>query len=237
MMDAVKEAPEREDALIAIAARNQFYKNKYHIALGIYFLSLLVIVILAFTLFYLSRSLSHPIYFVTDDVGRLIVDVPVTQPNMPTAKVSDWVVEAIEAAYSYDFINYRDQLQSAQKYFTEYGWRTYMEELNFSNNLIAVNERKMIAIARVAAKPKLIIEGILSGAYAYKFEMPVLITYLLPPYDENIDKKSKFQNALTVSVIVQRQNILKSYQGLGIVQSIGKLLVSTTPQNLSNAPG
>lgn len=218
------------EALRMVYLRNDFYRKKFYFALSIYLLSLIVIAVLIGALWYLIKNPTRPLYFVTDQVGRLIQDIPRTSPNMSTEDASKWAIEAVEAAYSYDFVNYRRQLQNAQKYFMDYGWRTYMDGLKASNNLLALTQRKMVIIAKAVGKPKLLVEGILGGAYAWKFEIPVLVTYLLPPFDA----KSRFQNPLLITVIVQRQSILNSYRGLGIVQMIGKILLSTQTGNLGS---
>ena len=228
-MDEIKNTD--NDALVLVYLRNEFYKTKYYFVLGVYLLSLIVILVLGGVLVFILKNPTHPLYFATDDVGRLIKDVPLLQPNMSTAEVSDWTVHAVEAAYSYDFINYRGQLQDAQKYFTNYGWYSYMNGLRASNNLLALSQRKMIIIAKVVDKPKLIIEAVLANAYAYKFEMPVLVSYLLPPYDNK--PQSRFANPLLVSVIVQRQNILQSDKGLAILQMNATLVVTPDTQNLT----
>lgn len=204
-----------EDALLLAQLRNQFYKKKYHLALGIYVLCLITIAILISLLVYLVKNPTRPVYFLADSVGRLMQEIPVTVPGMSTDAVTAWTVDAVEAAYSYNFMNYRAQLQDAEKYFTEYGWRNYMTGLTASNNLLALTERKMIFIARVTDKPKLINEGVLGGAYAWKFQMPLLVNFLETPYD-----KPTFSNAYIVTVIVQRQKLLQSYKGLAIVQMI-----------------
>lgn len=209
--------------------RNAFYKKKYHFVLSIYFCCIISVIVLAVILFYLWRNPTQPLYFVTDDLGRLIQEMPLQQPNMRTEEVAAWAIEAVENAFSFDYMNYRSELQGAQKYFTDYGWRTFMEGLKTSNNLIALTQRKMIIIAKVVDKPKLEVEGILGGAYAWKFTMPVLITYMLPPFND----KSKFQNPLAVSVLVQRQKLLQSYKGLGVVQMIGNLILNAPVQSLT----
>lgn len=210
-----------EDALAMIYSRNAFYRAKYRLILGVSAIGLLLIITLMGVLVYLVKHPPHPLYFATDDAGRFIQQIPGQQPNMTTPEVAIWVTQAVEAAYSYDFINYRLQLQNAQKYFTDYGWHQYMRGLEASNNLLALAQRKFVVIAKVVNTPKLIAEGPLgkSGTYAWKFEMPVLVTYLTPPYDD----KSKFENPLIVTVVVSRQDILASYKGLGIVQMIGTL--------------
>lgn len=221
-----------DDALVMVFLRNEFYKRKFHVVLGVYILSLIAIGFLCWVLFYLVKNPARPLYFVTDKVGRLLEDVPKNLPNMSNDDVAAWVTEAIEATYSYDFVNYRSQLQSAQKYFTDYGWRNYMHGLTSSNNLVALNQRKFVIIAKAVDKPKLLSVGMIGGAYAWKFEVPILADYLSPPFDA----KSSFQNPILVTVVVQRQSILTSYKGLGILQTYGNLVTTPASPNLSAPP-
>lgn len=206
----------QDDALIMVHVRNDFYRRKYYFVLGIYLLSIVMNLGLLAIIIFLFTHPTHPIYFATDKVGRLIKDVPVTEPNMSTQEATAWAIEAVQAAYSYNYVNYRAQLQNAQKYFTEYGWRNYMDGLQASDNLLALTQRKYVIMAKVVNPPKVMAEGILSGAYAWKFQMPLLVTYLPPPYDG----KGQFSNALMLTVVVQRQSLLQSYKGLGVLQMI-----------------
>lgn len=206
------------DAVVMVFARNAFYKRMHYLALAAFMLSVFVISFLLWMMIYLINHPTHPLYFATDNVGRLIHIIPVDTPNMPPDAVVSWTVEAVQKSLSYDFINYRAQVQSVQKYFTRYGWQNYTRALQVNNNFLGLAQNKWIIIAQVVDQPKIITQGILSGAYAWKFEMPVLVTFWSPPYDN----KSKFTNALTVTVIVQRQEILQSYRGLGIVQIVAE---------------
>src|SRR5262245_11114745 len=104
------------DALVMVFSRNSFYKRLHFLALAALTFSLLVVLVLLLTLIYLLRNPSHSLYFAADDVGRLIQVVPVKQANMSPEEVIAWTIEAVQAAYSYDYINYRRQLQSAEKY-------------------------------------------------------------------------------------------------------------------------
>lgn len=220
------------DALVLIFSRNAFYQRLHYLALAALGMCLVTILFLAYTVYYLIKTPTHPIYFATDYVGRLIQIVPVNIPNMTAPKIMQWTMKAVEAAYSFDFINYRSQLQDAQKYFTAYGWTRYMTALTASNNLLGVIQRKQIVTAHVVDQPKLLAGGILSGSYAWKYEMPLLVTYAEPPYDE----QHQFSNALTVNVIVQREQVLEGYNGLGILQMIATLASSPNnnqPQEIS----
>jgi intracellular multiplication protein IcmL len=220
-MTSITQQPLVDDALVLVHVRNEFYKEKHRMVIGVLFLGLVVIGALVGMLVYLAKHPAHPLYFVTDDAGRLIQDVPLSEPNMSTAQVAAWTKEAVEAAYSYNFINYRLQLQNAQKYFVDFGWHNYMQGLEKSGNLLALTQRKFVVMAQVIGQPKLIGSGRLgaAGILGWKFEMPMLVTYLRPPYDD----KSRFSNPLTVTVLVERQSILSSYKGLGVVQIVGTL--------------
>lgn len=228
---------ETNDALIAVFSRNAFYKRLHFLALGMLGLVLVVIGILIFVLVYLTKNPSQPLYFATDTVGRLIQITPVDRPNMTQDELNAWVVEAVQAAYSYDYLNYRAELQGAQKYFSNYGWSKYMQALQASNNLNGIIQRQWIALAKVIDTPKVVTEGMLGGAYAWKFQISLLVTYLRPPA---YDMATMRADPLQISVIVQRQPILQSYKGLGIVQMVGSLATDTDSnqmqQPISNTP-
>ncbi len=221
------------NALELILLRNNFYRRQYFLALALFVLNIIVIAVLVGVLIFLKRNPTRPVYFATDSVGRLIKVVPVSQPNMSLDEVMVWAQKAVENIYSYDFINYKEQMQFSQRYFQTTGWDNYIQALTASNNIVALKERKMVVVAKVIDKPVLITQGLLAGAYAYKFSMPMLVTYMLPPYDE----KSQFSNALTVSVIIQRQPILQSDDGLGIVQLLAEVASSKSgPAQLEDVP-
>jgi intracellular multiplication protein IcmL len=220
------------DAFVMIVFRQMFYLQQLRLVLGAFLLQLLLITSLIGMLVYFVKHPTHPIYFATDKIGRLMVEPALSQPNMPSDAISDWAVRAVEAAYSYNFVNYRQELQNAEGYFTDYGWKQYMKGLDASNNLLALIEHKMIVRAKVVAKPRILVQGILGGRYAWKFEMPVLVTYLQPPYDD----KAKFSNPLMVTVTITRQKYAENEHGLGIVQIIANLAIGNPTQNV-NTPG
>jgi intracellular multiplication protein IcmL len=222
------------DAIVLIYTRNEFYRNKYQWVLGVCVLGFILIVALVGMLLYITRHPLQPLYFVTDKAGRLMQEIPVTRPNMSTEDVAKWAVEAVIAANTYDYVNFHGQLQAAQKYFTDYGWRNYMNGLQASNNLLALTQRKLIFLAQQAGPVKLDAEGPVgkAGIYGWKFEIPMLITYLLPPYD-GVSQKSKFENAYIFSVLIERQSILTSYKGLGIMQIIGSSASNSSQETLS----
>ena len=104
------------------------------------------------------------------------------------------------------------------------------ECLTLSGNLRALTVRKQVVLAQVVDKPTLVGQGMLAGAYAWKFQLPLLVIYTMPPYDGS----NQFSNALLITVTVQRQKILEGDNGLGIVQLITKMpdAGQTQPMNV-----
>lgn len=218
------------EALTLIFSRNSFYKRLHRLALAMLAVSWLIILVLGLIIFFLWKNPTPPIYFATDSVSRLIKLIPLSQPNMSTADVMAWTAEAVQAAYSYDYVNYGSELQASQKYFTTYGWTQFIRALTASNNLLAVKQRKMVVSASITGTPTILAQGILAGKYAWKFQMPVTVTYLMPPYDNSED--ATFTNNLMLTVIVQRQSALQSYKGLGVVQMVAALTSGIAPTPL-----
>ena len=215
------------DALVLVFARNAFYKRLHFLALGALALMVVTIGVLIGVLVYVAKMQAMPVYFATDNVSRLIPVRNLQRPEMTTEDVTAWAIEAVQAAYSYDYLNYRSQLQGAQKYFTNYGWIKYMNALEASNNLEGVKERRWIGIAKIVEKPKLLAAGPLGSAFAWKFQMPVLITYLRPP---NYNESNMRVDPLTLTVLIQTQPALQSYKGLGIIQIVGELATQQIEQ-------
>lgn len=206
-----------DDALKLVFERNHFYKKKFYATLGVWLVALIIIAILIFIIVYSYKNQAKPYYFVADQMGRLVRDIPLSQQNMSKDALMAWTVEAVESANSFDFVNFRRQLQSAQKYFTDTGWATYMKELTISDNLLALQTRKWVFDAKVVQQPTLLTEGVLGTVRAWKFQMPMLVSYYKPPlYDE----ASKTFNPYVVTVIVVRQNMLQSYKGLAIYSMV-----------------
>lgn len=209
---------ESNDPIAIVFNRNHFYRRKYHLALLSFFFMMVMLGLLLTIIAYLLKNPLYAIYFATDKASKLIQVVPINEPNMSTEEMMAWVSEAVVATHSYDYVNYREQTQAAEKYFTRFGWSSYLKTLQASNNLNSF-QNKMIWQGQVG-QPEITQEGSINGAHAWKLKIPLLVTYWSPPYDD----AHKFSNAFTTIVLVVRQPVLESYNGLGIIQ-----LIDTVP--------
>lgn len=139
-------------------------------------------------------------------------DLPLDKPNMKTEDVELYAKEAVEAANTFDYENYLNQLQNAEKYFTDKGWTNFMNSINNSSIITNMIAKKIKEKGTVVGNTKVIEEGVISGIYTWKFEMPMVATSQFQPYDE----KSTYSLAEVVTVTLVRQPYQNNNKGIGI---------------------
>jgi intracellular multiplication protein IcmL len=224
------QSTESTDALQLVLLRNAFYKKKFHFMLGIAALTLVVIIFLCSLFMYLLSNSNRPLYFVANDDGILIQESSLDLP-FPIEEVNAWTIAAIEAANSFDYVNYRTQLQDAQKYFSDTAWMEYMKGLTASLNLNAVIARREVWISKVIEPPVVTKTAVINGAYVWRMELIVKETRLKPPLYLNTPSSSS-SATYKITVVVQRKPLLQSYKGLAVLTMIKELTSSAPRTNI-----
>lgn len=201
-----------ENALAQVLMRNDFYRDgqrKLMVALS---LSVVVNVIMVFLLSYLLTHPPTPKYFATSINGRITPLFALNAPNTSDNAVVQWASEAASASYSYNFVNWRSELEAASSFFTAEGWSQFTTALLDSNNLEAVKAKKLVVSAVVTGAPVILQKGLLNGRYSWRIQMPLLVTY------QSASELS--QQSLNVTMLVTRVDTLNSPKGVGIAQFI-----------------
>lgn len=201
-----------DDAIELVRLRNEFYRDSYRRVLAILLLAFTIVFLLAGALVYIVTHPPAPKYFATDSAGRIVPLVPLDQPNLSTPALLQWANIAAVAAFTFDFVNYRQQLQAASEFFTPQGWDAYMQAIQRSNNLGAVVEKKLTVSAVATGAPVVLQQGILNGRYSWKIQIPLLVTY------QSANQIS--QQNLVATLLITRISTLNSAQGVGIAQFI-----------------
>lgn len=201
-----------EDALTAVALRNDFYRDGQRKMILVLLLSILVNFVLAGMLVYIITNPPAPKYFATTINGRITPLIPLDIPNQSDSSVLQWANVAATAAYTYNFVNYRTELVASSGFFTPEGWDQFLTALKQSNNLDAVIAKKLIVSAVATRAPVILKKGPLNGVYAWRIQMPVLVTY---------QSASEFtQQNNVVTMLVVRVPTLNTPSGIGISQFI-----------------
>lgn len=201
-----------EDALAVVHIRNQFYKDSQRKVMLALFIAALANLIIGGLLFYIISHPPEPRYFATSINGRITPLFPLDQPNQSDSAVLQWANQAAIAAFTYNFVNYRDELQASSGFFTADGWDQFLSALQQSNNLDAVKAKKLVVSAVATRAPIILQKGILNGNYSWRIQMPMLVTY---------QSASEFtQQNNVVTMLVTRVSTLNSPRGIGIAQFV-----------------
>lgn len=201
-----------EDALTVVTLRNNFYKDSQRKVILALLVALVVNVVLASLLVYILTHPPVPKYFATSINGRITPLFPLNEPNQSDSAVLQWANQAAIAAFTYNFVNYRDELQASSGFFTAEGWDQFLNALQQSNNLDAVKAKKLIVSAVATRAPIILQKGVLNGSYSWRVQMPILVTY---------QSASEFtQQNNVVTMLITRVSTLNSPRGIGISQFV-----------------
>ncbi|KTD28717.1 type IV secretion protein DotI [Legionella israelensis] len=201
-----------EDALVTVALRNKFYKDSQRKIMLALLVSIVVNFIMGVLLIYIITHPPQPKYFATSINGRITPLYPLNEPNQSDSAVLQWANQAAIAAFSYNFVNYRDELQAASGFFTPNGWQQFLNALQQSNNLDAVKAKKLVVSAVATRAPIILEKGVLNGRYSWRVQMPILVTY---------QSASEFtQQNNVVTMLITRVSTLNSPRGIGISQFV-----------------
>ncbi|MCP0913193.1 MULTISPECIES: type IVB secretion system apparatus protein IcmL/DotI [Legionella] len=201
-----------QDALTAVAMRNAFYRDGQRKIILVLLISLLANLVLASMLLYIILNPPAPKYFATSINGRITPLFPLNQPNQSDSAVLQWANQAAIAAFTYNFVNYRTELQAASGFFTAEGWTQFLNALQESNNLDAVKAKKLIVSAVATRAPIILQKGILNNRFSWRVQMPILVTY------QSASEFSQQNNVVTM--LITRISTLNSPRGIGIAQFV-----------------
>lgn len=201
-----------EDALTTVAMRNDFYRDGQRKIMLALLMSIVMNFILGSLLVYLLTHPPAPKYFATSINGRITPLYPLNEPNQSDSAVLQWANQAAIAAFTYNFVNYREELQASSGFFTADGWSQFLNALEQSNNLDAVKAKKLIVSAVATRAPIILQKGILNGRYSWRVQMPILVTY------QSASEFSQQNNVVTM--LITRVSTLNSPRGIGISQFV-----------------
>jgi intracellular multiplication protein IcmL len=201
-----------QDALKTVALRNSFYRDSYRRVLIVLLISIVINLSLAAVLVYMITHPPLPRYFATSINGRITPLFALDEPNQSDSAVLQWANQAAIAAFSYNFVNYREELQAASGFFTGAGWKQFLDALQDSNNLDAVKAKKLIVSAVATRAPIILRKGVLNGRYSWRVQMPILVTY------QSASEFSQSNNIVTM--LIRRVSTLNSPRGIGISQFV-----------------
>lgn len=192
-----------------VLERNAFYydqyKKSYFILIGMFLVNILLIVAIV----YKVMTPVKPEYFASTGTGRILPEVPLTQPVWGDNYVLQWTADKVAAAFNIDYIHWRSQLQKASSAFTQAGWLYFMEALKKSGILNSVIKGQRIGNVEITGSPSVVNKMVVDGRYAWQVRLPLSVQYIRPGI-------SPIRQNYFVSVIVLRMPVENYPQRLAI---------------------
>lgn len=203
-----------DESLELVRLRNNFYRDNYRRVMRLLLIMSIILVVLVLTMAYLFTHRPEPKYFATTQTGRVLTLVPLSAPMLSTEALLSWASQVAMGAYTFNFANYRQKIQMQEVNFTSDAWQEFLTQLKTSGNIKAIAERQLVVSAVVSGAPIIVSQGLLSGRYAWKVQLPLLVTYL--------SSSDKFQKAYMVTMVIVRISTLQNQNGVAIAQFIAE---------------
>lgn len=166
-----------------------------------------VLVILMIVMF---NILPGPSYFEHRADGTVNPIYALDVPMVSVPALLRWSNQAAIDSYTYAFDNYAEALENARQYFTPGGWSDFRAALDRSKLLSTVIEKKLRVSAVTTGPAVLITQGFVFGSYAWRVQMPLLVTF------ESASEKK--QSRYLVSLVVARVSTRDVLKGIAITQ-------------------
>lgn len=196
------------EELQVVRLRDDFYRdgfNKILIALATIIGSIIFLIVISIHL-YLAKP--PPVYFGTDNEWRVLAPIPLNQPYLTTADLSQWTSETLPSLFAYDFVNYANQLQNNAQFFTDDGWKKFLDQINIYASSNLVQNSKMFLNPAAAGAPFVLNQGLLNGRYAWWIQMPINVTF--------ITATKSYTQPLVVQALIVRISTLNNLYGVAI---------------------
>ena len=148
-------------------------------------------------------------YFATEPNGGLMPMVSYNKPFDTDTAVIAWTEQAVTGIFSFDALNYRRRMESAQKDFTRAGFTTFLAKFKKNGLYADMMARKLMISAVQSGTAVIRLKGLNpQGVYAWQVQIP--IHFRLESSNGLSDKK------YLATVIVQRVANWKNPRAIAI---------------------
>lgn len=200
-----------EKQAVYISRKVDFFRDHYHhVIIGMMGVIVLMVIVLGVVLYQvLNRPL--PQFNAIQPGGETMLLIPNDQPNLLPSTILRWASKAATVSYTFDFVNYNNQVAAAHPYFTDDGWKDYVNSVNSLINRVV--QGQLFVNGVVSGTPVISNQGPLPGkGYVWRVQIPFLVTY------QSANSTDKRNYYVVLSIVQVPTSINK--QGIGIDQFI-----------------
>jgi len=200
----------KEDS-IPVEERERFYNDRIgSLLLLAGLLGGVAVIFGILNIFLYSISVPPPAYFQATQLGQILEEPPLDKPNIASNELLNWVIEAMMAAHTFNFMNYPRVLEEAKDYFTPEGYLEYLTAINNIGILDRLKKDKMVLVSAAVAAPEILKEGPFANRYLWKVKVPLGFNYrnVVTNVVDNVD----------ITLLVMRVPTTQSPNGISILK-------------------
>lgn len=194
-----------------IELQDRFYHDSFSKLVLIMMSVLIAIALLIAVCIYMYFNKPPPKTFPVDAEWRIKPAVPLDQPYLSVPDLSQWAIDTIRHLFVFDFNHYSDQLKALMPYFTDDGWKIFLNQLNIYANSDTVSSEKEFITGKPTGAPIILNQGLLSGRWAWWIQIPVDIDYAYAG-----GAKQPTTQSLTLQILIVRVSTLNNLLGVAI---------------------
>ncbi|HEU5282018.1 MAG TPA: DotI/IcmL/TraM family protein [Gammaproteobacteria bacterium] len=190
---------------------NAFYQNYYLMVWMAFCLLVVLLLSVMGVLLYQTTHKPLPVFYAKQANGETMPLLPFQAPNQLSDTILRFASKAATIAYTFDFVNYQEQISLARPYFTSAGWNDF--ESSISGLVSTIVKNQLFVSGVVVGTPVISNQGPLPGTdYAWRVQIPFLVTY----QSANVTTRRNYM--VIVSII--RVPTIENPQGIGIDQFV-----------------
>jgi len=141
-----------------------------------------------------------------------VKEVPITLPNAHQTfkNLTSWLTDAVSETYTFSFLSYGEQVKKAEQYFTEDGYRSYLNALQINNVEKDILSKRLEVATIPLQTPVLINSGVYGSNEFWRFRVPVLVSIQ--------GSKEPLITKYMVEVLIIRVPSYINYKGIAIAE-------------------
>lgn len=157
----------------------EFFKRWFGPLVITVLVAFIVVGVMAATLWGLHAQKVDRQYFAVDAQNRITPLVPLDQPLVSESQILAFAQECAMGAYSFDFANYKQQLQALQmQCFDQQGFEQFVSAMERAKVVETVRQQQLVATGTTNGAAVITNTGKLAnGTFAWKVEVPMQVSY------------------------------------------------------------
>ncbi|MDN3563092.1 DotI/IcmL/TraM family protein [Paeniroseomonas aquatica] len=138
----------------------------------------LVILVLAGHAVWAETRPVERVYFATNSMSEPVRMAPLSESVVSNADLLEWTKSAVVAAYTLNFLEYRQQAEAAKKNFSTDAWDSWSSSFITAGNLERLVGGNMLSTAVLTAAPVIREETVVNGIRMWIIQFPFVQTFL-----------------------------------------------------------